>query len=108
MWLPENDPWRKRGDLFNGKDELEVPPPKRSSEEIDALLKSWEHCPPAGKIKKQKRKRGDKKKEKEHGPLMGVWKRRSVFWDLAYWPILGTPNYLDLMHITKNGVREFV
>ena len=40
MWLPENDPWRKRGDLFNGKDELEVPPPKRSSEEIDALLKS--------------------------------------------------------------------
>ena len=23
MWLPENDPWRKRGDLFNGKEELE-------------------------------------------------------------------------------------
>ena len=25
-----------------------------------------------------------------------------MFWDLAYWPILGTPNCLDLMHITKN------
>jgi hypothetical protein len=65
-------------------------------------LKSWKHCPPSGKIKKHKRKRGDKKKEKEHGPLMGVWKRRFVFWDLPYWKILGTPHSLDVMHITKN------
>jgi hypothetical protein len=33
---------------------------------------------------------------------MGVWKRRSVFWDLSYWKILGTPHCLDVMHITKN------
>jgi hypothetical protein len=33
---------------------------------------------------------------------MGVWKRRSVFWDLLYWKILGTPHCLDVMHITKN------
>ena len=25
-----------------------------------------------------------------------------MFWDLPYWPILGTPNCLDLMHVTKN------
>ena len=35
-------------------------------------------------------------------PLLGVWKMRSVFWDLPYWKILGTPNCLDQMHITKN------
>ncbi|KAK1660710.1 hypothetical protein QYE76_048869 [Lolium multiflorum] len=104
MWLPKNDPWRKRGDLFNGKDEVEGPPPRRSSEEIDTLLKNWKDCPPAGKIKIQKRKKGDKrkKKKKEPGPLLGVWKRRSVFWDLPYWKILGTPHSLDVMHITKN------
>jgi hypothetical protein len=51
MWLPKNDPWRKRGDLFNWKDELEGPPPKRSGEEIDTLLKNWKDYPPAGKLK---------------------------------------------------------
>ena len=102
MCLPENDPWRKRGDRFNGEDELEVPPLKRSGKEIDTLLKSWKHCPPLGKIKKQKRKRGEKKKEKELRPLMGVWKRRSMFFDLLYWKFLGTPHSLDVMHITKN------
>jgi hypothetical protein len=55
MWLPKNDPWRRRGDLFNGKDELEGPPPKRSGIEIDILLKDWKNCHPPGKIiKKQK------------------------------------------------------
>ena len=102
MWLPENDPWRQRGDLFNGKDEPETAPRKRSGEEIDTLLKNWKDCPPSGKIKKQKRKKGDKKKKKDPGPLLGVWKRRSVFWDLPYWKILGTPHCLDVMHITKN------
>ena len=103
MWLPENDPWRKRGDLFNGKDELDNAPPKRTGEEIDTLLKNWTDCPLPGKIKKQKRKKGDKKKsKKEPEPLLGVWKRRSVFWDLPYWKILGTPHSLDVMHITKN------
>jgi hypothetical protein len=35
MWLPKNDPWRRHGDLLNGKDEIEGPPPKRSGIEID-------------------------------------------------------------------------
>ena len=52
MWLPPNDPWRKRRDLFNGKDELEGPPPKRSGAEIDTLLKNWKGCPVPGKPEK--------------------------------------------------------
>ena len=35
-------------------------------------------------------------------PLKGVWKARSVFWDLPYWKFLDTPHSLDVMHITKN------
>ncbi|KAK1648001.1 hypothetical protein QYE76_065806 [Lolium multiflorum] len=61
----------------------------------------WKECPPPGKIRQ---KPGEKKKKKATvtTPLIGVWKRRSVFWDLPYWKILDTPHCLDVMHITKN------
>src|SRR4051812_32722253 len=62
MWLPENDPWRKCGDLFNGKDELDNAPPKRTGEEIDTQLKNWTERPSPGKMKKHMRKKGDGKK----------------------------------------------
>ena len=63
MWLHENDPWRKCGELFNGKDELDLPLRKRSDEEIETLLKNWKECPPTGKVKKQKK--GEKKQNKD-------------------------------------------
>ncbi|KAK1663854.1 hypothetical protein QYE76_052013 [Lolium multiflorum] len=100
-WLQKTDPWRKRGDLFDGTNEPRGPPRKKSGEEIDTLLKGWKECPPPGKIRQ---KPGEKKKKKATvtTPLIGVWKRRSVFWDLPYWKILDTPHCLDVMHITKN------
>jgi hypothetical protein len=85
---------------FNGTYELEGPPHKRSGVEIDILLKDWKDCPPPGKIIK-KRKRGEKNKAAVES-LMGVWKRRSMFWDLPYWKILDTPHCLDAMNITQN------
>ncbi|KAK1691934.1 hypothetical protein QYE76_008631 [Lolium multiflorum] len=97
-WLQKTDPWRKRGDLFDGTNEPRGPPRKKSGEEIDTLLKGWKECPAPGKIRQ---KPGEKKKKKETTPLIGVWKRRSVFWDLP-WKILDTPHCLDVMHITKN------
>ena len=33
-WLEKDDPWRKPGDLFNGKAEHRGPPRKRSGAEI--------------------------------------------------------------------------
>ena len=89
-------PWRKRGDLFNGKDEPEGPPIPRSGTEIDELLKNWEECPAPGK----KRPKVD--------PLLGVWKARSVFHDLEYWKVLKTPHSLDMMHITKNVTESLL
>ncbi|KAK1663795.1 hypothetical protein QYE76_051954 [Lolium multiflorum] len=38
-WLQKTDPWRKRGDLFDGTNEPRGPPRKKSGEEIDTLLK---------------------------------------------------------------------
>src|SRR3954469_11451767 len=39
-WLEQDDPWRNRGDLFNGHAEHRGPPRKRSGAEIDELLKN--------------------------------------------------------------------
>ena len=41
------------------------------------------------------------KKRPRTKPLHGVWKARSVFWDLPYWKYLHTPHSLDMMHIMK-------
>jgi hypothetical protein len=38
----------------------------------------------------------------------GVWKWKSVFWDLPYWHILGMPHSLDVMHITKNVCKSLL
>ena len=84
-------PWRKLGELFsNGKDEPNGAPRTRSGAEIDELLKNWNECPSPGK------------KRPKPEPLLGIWKARSVFHDLEYWPVLHTPHSLDVMHITKN------
>jgi hypothetical protein len=72
MWLRMDHPWRKRGDLFNSKEELEKAPRSRSGEVIDDMLENWEECPLPGK------------KRPRTKPLHGVWKARSVFWDLPY------------------------
>ncbi|KAK1650303.1 hypothetical protein QYE76_068108 [Lolium multiflorum] len=90
MWLRFDHPWRKRKDLFNGEEELGRAPRPRSGEEISELLENWEECPAPGK------------KRPRESPLLGVWKARSVFWDLPYWKVLHTPHSLDVMHITKN------
>jgi hypothetical protein len=48
------------------------------------------------------------KKRPRVKPLRGVWKARSIFWDLPYWKYLHTPHSLDLMHITKNVCESLV
>ena len=94
-WLEKDDPWRRRGELFNGENEARRPPRKRSGVEIDTLLKNWKECPAPGK------------KRKAPEPLLKVWKTRSVFWDLPYWKILDTPHSLDVK-IGRASCRERV
>ena len=98
-WLHDDDPWRKRKDLFDGETEPRKRPCTRSGEEIDELLKNWKDCPLPGK-KQKAPEPGKKRKAPE--PLLKVWKTRSVFWDLPYWKIHRVPHSLDVMHITKN------
>ncbi|KAK1610835.1 hypothetical protein QYE76_034508 [Lolium multiflorum] len=63
-WLRLDHPWRKRGDLFDGKDEPDGPPRPRSGAEIDDLLKNRKECPAPGKMRPKPES------------LLGVWKAR--------------------------------
>ena len=74
--LHDDDPWRKRKDLFDGETEPRGRPRTRSGEEIDELLKNWKDCPLPGK-KQKAPEPGKKRKAPE--PLLKVWKTRSVF-----------------------------
>jgi hypothetical protein len=95
-WLPADHPWRKRGDLFNGSEKLKTSPPIYNGEDINDLLEEWEACPAPGK------------KRSRVKPLRGVWKARSIFWELPYWKYLHMPHSLDLIHITKNVCESLV
>lgn len=46
--------------------------------------------------------------KKAHEASLKVWKTRSVFWDLEYWPNHDTPHCLDQMHITKNILESLL
>src|SRR4051812_33630094 len=85
-------------DMFDGKSETQGILERRSSEEVEELLKNWKDCP---KPRKKQKRQQDK-------PLMKVWKTRSVFWELPYWKFLCTPHSLDIMHITKNVCESLV
>ena len=39
---------------------------------------------------------------------MKVWKTRSIFWDLEYWPNHDTPHCLDQIHIMKNVLESLI
>ena len=36
------------------------------------------------------------------------WSKRSIFWDLEYWPFLLLKHNLDVMHIEKNALEAFL
>ncbi|GKC71406.1 hypothetical protein Tco_1117289 [Tanacetum coccineum] len=40
--------------------------------------------------------------KKVKAPPKCIWKKRSIFWELKYWPYLRVRHCLDVMHIEKN------
>jgi hypothetical protein len=31
-----------------------------------------------------------------------MWKKKSIFWELPYWPVLEIRSAIDVIHLTKN------
>ncbi|GJW64752.1 hypothetical protein Tco_0116636 [Tanacetum coccineum] len=49
-----------------------------------------------------------KKNPKPNRQIELNWSKRSIFWDLEYWPFLLLKNNLDVMHIEKNALEALL
>ena len=38
--------------------------------------------------------------------LAPMWKKKSIFWELPYWKVLDVRHAIDVMHLTKNLLRQ--
>ena len=94
-FLRVDHPFRKNRDNFKrGKRAInDYPPPILNGNDI---LREIEHLG----LRKITEVRAE-----EHNAVAGRdsgWKKRSIFWDLPYWPSLRIRHNLDVMHIEKN------
>ncbi|XP_019191189.1 PREDICTED: uncharacterized protein LOC109185689 [Ipomoea nil] len=85
-FLPIDHPYRKRKKAFNGKSETGVARLPLSGDVVYERVKNIENV--WGKTSKTSQK--------------GIWKKRSILWDLPYWEHLSVRHCLDVMHVEKN------
>ncbi|XP_071741136.1 uncharacterized protein [Rutidosis leptorrhynchoides] len=84
--LPLTHPYRMMGNLFDGNDEVDSLRPPLDGEATFAKVESINIL--FGKSNTSREK--------------GIWKKRSIFWDLPYWKYLHVRHCIDVMHIEKN------
>ncbi|XP_062114428.1 uncharacterized protein LOC133825514 [Humulus lupulus] len=85
---------------YDGTTERRLPPIILTGDEILDKLKGVWKCRPGKNdkiIKDDKQQMNDACYENKTN-----WKRKSVFWELEYWPKLKLRHNLDVMHIEKN------
>ena len=84
-FLPLNHPYRKKKKPFNGEIESGVARLPLTGNDVYERIKDIENV--FGKA----------------FPLQeGMWKKKSIFWELPYWKHLQVRHCLDVMHIEKN------
>jgi hypothetical protein len=88
-WLPMSHSWRQCKE-FDGKVETRDKPQEFTKKELMEQLEKVKDVRPGKLEKKRKREEGQ------------CWSRRSILWDLPYWPDLIFRFNLDVMHIEKN------
>jgi hypothetical protein len=88
-FLPKDHPYRRNRKDFDGTTDTRPAPNYRDGfqilnelDKLDVDLGKGPNARPA--------------------PEGSIWKKKSVFWKLPYWPYLSVRHCLDPMHITKN------
>nr|XP_043633264.1 uncharacterized protein LOC122604436 [Erigeron canadensis] len=95
MYLKVDHPWRQSLS-FDGKIETRRPPKKKTRKTILAQVNRLPHHPPG------KHPLFGGKKRKRDPKIELNWSKRSIFFELEYWPFLELKHNLDVMHIEKN------
>jgi hypothetical protein len=93
-FLPKRHPFRREKKKFTkDREEKDGPPTYRSSLDVYKRVKSFPQITFGTKVGNQEIK-GFKETHN--------WVKRSIFWELPYWPDLLIRHNLDVMHIEKN------
>ena len=99
QFLPSNHPLRKKGKHFEGVADHRKKPNLLDGDAIFGMVKNIEVIfgkgPDSQSVPKDVATR--------HAPM---WKKKSVFWELPYWKVLEVRSSIDVMHVTKNLLRE--
>ncbi|XP_042962607.1 uncharacterized protein LOC122296877 [Carya illinoinensis] len=83
--------WRTRKALFNGKEDIRMPPTMVEGADLLTQLQML------GDIHFGKSRRKRKRTTEEFN-----WIKKSIFFKLPYWSTLGLRHNLDVMHVEKN------
>ncbi|XP_049393365.1 uncharacterized protein LOC125857767 [Solanum stenotomum] len=92
VFLPMDHPWRSNERSLNGKTEFRPPPPSLKGTAMLNSLQDFEN------VFGMKRKRSND----------GLWKQRSIFFELPYWHHNLLRHNLDVVHIEKNIVDSIL
>ena len=88
---------RRKGKNFKGQAEHRTKPMHRSGEDILEMVKGIEvefgKGPSSQPIPSENR-------------LDPMWKKKSIFWEQLYWEVLDVRHAIDVMHLTKNLLRQ--
>ncbi|XP_062114223.1 uncharacterized protein LOC133825274 [Humulus lupulus] len=92
-FLPFDHPYRSKKAWFNGATEERGPPKVLSGSEIVEEL---------NQIANDFGKNMNPKKRSRDNKVEGMWKKKSIFFNLPYWKVLLVRHNLDVMHLEKN------
>jgi hypothetical protein len=93
-FLPKRHPFRREKKKFTkDREEKDGPPTYRSSLDVYNWVKSYPQITFGTKVGNQ---------EIEGFKEAHNWVKKSIFWELPYWPSLLIRHNLDVMHIEKN------
>ncbi|KAL4273495.1 hypothetical protein GQ457_13G017720 [Hibiscus cannabinus] len=92
-FLPLSHSWRNNAKSFDGTKERRCAPKQLHGDDVIEQYKQFSQVTFGKSSRKRKR---------DEIPLLGNWKKKSIFFELPYWRTLKLRHNLDVMHIEKN------
>ena len=94
-FLPNNHPVRKKGKHFKGEACHRKKPDLPTGEYVLGMVNDL----PSVIFGKGPGRQPVPNDADGHTPM---WKKKSIFWELKYWPVHEVRSIIDVMHLTKN------
>ena len=97
QFLPVRHQVRRKGKHFKGQADHRTKPKHRTGSDVLEMVKDLEVVFGKGP--------GSQPVPSDNG-LAPMWKKKSIFWELPYWEVLDVRHAIDMMHLTKNLLRQ--